>query len=399
MAQDPRQAAQVRWLGAAQLIDVVRSEPGITRAAAAQRLGIGTGGATELVARMRQALLLDETPAPAQGRGRPSTVLGPHAEGPLVLAADLRATDWRLALAGIDGVPQVVTQAEYRAEQLEPVLGQLADAIGRIYRRNSRRVRAIAVAVAGTVSDARLVQFTSRGWNDVDLSVLAAKIPARTNIPLLLGNDATLAGLAEARSGAARFAATALYLIVAQGIGGTLVVGGEPLDGAHGAAGEYGHIPFGDPKLLCPCGARGCWDLTVDGRALAMHRGDEPPDDPVEYAHRLLNAPKRDAATRRAFEAVAASLGRGVGALVNIHDPEVVTLGGLAALLKATAPGVFDDAYRDGLMAFRKGSPPPVRDAEHGEDGPLRGAVTMALDHITSTAGLADWVERLRVRR
>jgi predicted NBD/HSP70 family sugar kinase len=348
---------------------------------------------------MRQALLLDETPAPAQGRGRPTTVLGPHADGPLVLAADLRATDWRLALAGIDGVPQVVTQAEYTTEQLEPVLGQLADAIGRIYRRNSKRLRAIAVAVAGTVSDARLVQFTSRGWNDVDLSVLAAKIPAPANIPLLLGNDATLAGLAEARSGAARFASTALYLIVAQGIGGTLVVSGEPLNGAHGAAGEYGHIPFGDPKLVCPCGARGCWDLTVDGRALARHRGDKAPDDPVEYAHQLLALPRRDASTRRAFEAVAASLGRGVGALVNIHDPEVVTLGGLAALLKATAPEVFDDAYTDGLMAFRKDAPPPVRDAEHGEDGPLRGAVTLALDQITSAAGLADWVERQRVRR
>src|ERR1700754_5316394 len=104
MTQDPRQAAHMRWLGAAQLIAVVRAEPGITRAAAAQQLSIGSGGATELVARMRQARLLDETPAPAQGRGRPTTVLGPHVDGPLVLAADLRATDWRLALAGIDGL-------------------------------------------------------------------------------------------------------------------------------------------------------------------------------------------------------------------------------------------------------------------------------------------------------
>jgi len=94
MAQDPRQPAQVRWLSAAQLIGVVRSAPGITRAAAAQRLGIGSGGATELVGRMRQARLLDETPAPAQGRGRPTTVLGPHVDGPLVLAMDLRAADW-----------------------------------------------------------------------------------------------------------------------------------------------------------------------------------------------------------------------------------------------------------------------------------------------------------------
>jgi predicted NBD/HSP70 family sugar kinase len=395
MAQDPRQAAQMRWLSAAQLIAVVRSEPGITRAAAAQRLGIGSGGATELVARMRQARLLDETPAPAQGRGRPTTVLGPHADGPLVLAMDLRAADWRLALAGIDGVPRVVADGAYAGDELDPVLVQLADAIGAIYRRKSKRLKAIAASVAGTVSGAKLVQFTSRGWNDVDLSVLTAKIPVRAGIRLLVGNDATLAGLAEARTGAARSAATALYLIVAQGIGGTLVVNGEPLTGAHGAAGEYGHIPFGDPKLVCPCGATGCWDLTVDGRALARYRGDKPPADPVGYVHDLVG--KRDGATRRAFEAVAASLGRGAGGLVNLHDPEVVTLGGVAAMLRAAAPDVFDAAYRDGLMAFRKHSPPPVRDAQHGEDGPLHGAVALALDHVTTAAGLADWVGRQRV--
>jgi predicted NBD/HSP70 family sugar kinase len=395
MTQDPRQGAHMRWLGAAQLIDVVRSEPGITRAAAAQRLGIGSGGATELLARMRQARLLDETPAPAQGRGRPTTVLGPHGDGPLVLAADLRVTDWRLALAGIDGLPQPVTQAEYVGDELQPVLAQLADAIAAVYRRKSKRLKAIAVSVAGTVSDARLVQFTSRGWNDVDLGVLTSKLPARARIPLLLGNDATLAGLAEARTGAARSATTALYLIVAQGIGGSLVVNGETLTGAHGAAGEYGHVPFGDPTLVCPCGARGCWDLTVDGRALARHRGDQTPDDPVAYVHDLIG--KRDAATRRAFEAIAASLGRGTGGLVNLHDPEVVTLGGVAAVIRAAAPDAFDTAYRDGLMAFRKHSPPPVRDAEHGEDGPLHGALALALDRVTTAAGLADWVDRQHV--
>jgi predicted NBD/HSP70 family sugar kinase len=203
--------------------------------------------------------------------------------------------------------------------------------------------------------------------------------------------------LAEARTGAARSAATALYLMVAEGVGGTLVVNGEPLTGAHGAAGEYGHVPFGDPALVCPCGARGCWDLTVDGRALARHRGDAQPVDAVEYVHEILGRATRDKSTRRAFEAVAASLGRGTGAFVNVHDPDVVTLGGVAALLRAAAPDVFDDAYRDGLMDFRKDSPPPVRDAEHGEDGPLHGAVALALDHVTTAAELADWAARQRV--
>jgi predicted NBD/HSP70 family sugar kinase len=395
MAQEPRQAAQMRWLGAAQLIGVVRSEPGITRAAAAQRVGIGSGGATELVSRMRQARLLDESPAPAQGRGRPTTVLGAHPDGPLVLAADLRATDWRLALAGIDGVPQVVAQGTYESE-LDLVLAQLGDAIGAVYRRKAKRLRAIAVSVAGPVTGAKLGQFTPRGWHHVDLSALTAKIPDRAGVRLLLGNDATLAGLAEARSGAARSASTALYLMVAEGIGGALIVNGEPLAGATGAAGEYGHVPFGDSALECPCGARGCWDLTVDGRALARHRGDPPPVDAVAYVHELVDSATRDKATRKAFEAVAASLGGGIGAYVNVHDPDVVTLGGVAALLRAAAPKAFDDAYLAGLMAFRKGSPPPVRDAEHGEDGPLYGAAALALDHVTSAVGLSDWVDRQR---
>ncbi|CAN5182425.1 ROK family transcriptional regulator [soil metagenome] len=396
MDSDQRPAAQQRWFGAAQLIGLVRSEPGITRAVAAQKLGIGSGGAADLVARLRRVRLLDETPAPAAGRGRPTTVLGAHPHGPLVLAAELRTGDWRLALAGIDGQPRVVAQAPHTGKAPKRLLSEMAEAIEAVHSlQPPGRIRAISVSVAGTVSDARLVQFTTRGWTDVDLSVLTSQLLDHdlTAIPLLLGNDATLAGLAEARSGAARGAGTALHLIVVVGLGGVLVVNGEPVTGATGAAGEYGHIPFGDSSLICPCGARGCWDLAIDGRALARHLGDPPPEDPVGYAYGVLNAPADDR-TRRAFESVAAALGAGIGGLVNLHDPDVVTLGGLAVPLRASAPRAFDEAYRDGLMAFRKPSAPPVRDGVYGDDGPLHGAAARALDLVTAEVALAQWAQR-----
>lgn len=383
---------EARWSGAARLLDVVRSEPGITRAAAAQRLGIGSGSATDLVARMRRARMVDEAPAPAQGRGRPTTVLGAHPDGPLVLAADLGAHDWRLAVAGIDAVPHVVAAQDISDGDLGVVLRQLADAIGTAYAQHRGRVRAVSVAVAGTVSGTVLTQFTARGWINVDLSVLTETLPAQADVDLLVGNDATLAGLAEARTGAARGAGTALHLIVAVGIGGTLVVDGEPVTGAHGAAGEYGHVPFGDPALTCPCGARGCWDLTIDGRALARLRGDPEPQDPVGYV-RALSTQAPDAATRRAFDGVSASLGRGIAGLVNLHDPDVVTLGGLAAVLRGAAPEPFAHAYLDGLMSFRKPAPPQVLDGSHGEEGPLRGAVARGLDRATAAPALADWAQ------
>ncbi|MGB3481749.1 MAG: ROK family protein [Mycobacterium sp.] len=391
MTQEQRPATQLRWYSATQLLALVRAEPGITRAAAAARLGIGSGGATELLARLRREHLLDELPAPAQGRGRPTTVLVPHRHGPLVLAAEVTAADWRLATAGLDGRPTVIDRGAHTGKELPRLLAELGSAITAAYRRDGDRIGAISVSVAGTVSDSRLVQFSTRGWKDVDLAALTEALPA--DVALLIGNDATLSGLAETRTGAARSAGTALHLIVAVGIGGTLVVDGVPVAGAHGAAGEYGHIPFGDPRLVCPCGARACWDLTVDGRALARHLGDAEPDDPVGYAHAVLDG-ERTAASKGAVEAVATALGAGIGGLVNLHDPDVVTLGGLAVGLRGAAPESFGRAYLEGLMDYRKSAAPPVRDGVLGADAPLHGAILQGLDHVCSEAALAEWARR-----
>jgi predicted NBD/HSP70 family sugar kinase len=393
MADEPGSASQVRWYGAAKLITLVRAEPGVTRAAAARRLRMSSGGAADLVARLRRVHLLDETPAPVAGRGRPTTVLSPHPEGPVVLALDLGPHDWRLAQAGLDGVPRVLAQGRHGRTGQARILDAIAEHIAAAYRSMAGRVCAVSVSVAGTLSDSRLVQFTTRGWRDVDLTALMARLPATAELPLLLGNDATLSGLAEARSGQARGAGTVLHLIVMVGLGGTLVVGGEPVGGSHGAAGEYGHIPFGDPALECPCGAPGCWDLTVDGRALARHLGDPPPADPVAYAQDLLDAPSAPG-MQAAFDAVATSLGSGIAGLVNLHDPAVVTLGGLAPALRAAASEVFDEAYLGGLMTYRKTAPPPVRDGMLGADAALFGAAAMALDEVTTEAALADWAKR-----
>ncbi|MEU7908258.1 ROK family protein [Actinoplanes sp. NPDC049118] len=383
-----RRAEQARWHTASQVLAWLRENPGGTRAALARDLQLASGLATELTGRLRALSLLAETPAPPQGRGRPTTILGPHPQGPVVLAVDVRMADWRYAVAGLDGRPYDVTGARHATRDPAAVLGCVRRALEAARARYGDRLRAVAVAVAGTIHDGRLAQSATLGWRDVDLTVLTAG----TTLPLLPGNDAILAGVAEARTGAAVGAGAALHLMVEVGIGGAFTVYGRPATGAHGAAGEYGHQPYGDRALLCPCGARGCWDLDVDGRALARHLGEPAPSDPRGYARQVLD--RGDPAARRALETVAAALGAGIGALVNVHDPDTVTLGGLAAPLRAAAPGTFARAYDQGLMAFHRGQPPPVVDAAHGDDGALRGAAIVALDHVTSEAALAQWSAR-----
>jgi hypothetical protein len=72
-----------------------------------------------------------------------------------------------------------------------------------------------------------------------------------------------------------------------------------------------------------------------------------------------------------------------------------VTLGGLAAPLRAAAGAAFTTAFTDGLMTFRRAGPPPVRPAALGDDAALHGAAATALDTVLTEESLSRWA-RLR---
>jgi predicted NBD/HSP70 family sugar kinase len=382
-------AQAARWQGALQLLGAVRQRPGITRAAAARALGLTTGSATEITARLRALALLDERPVPTGARGRPTMALHCSGQGPLVAAVDIRHEGWQMALADLEGVLTPVAAHPHRDRSPEAVLRDVRAVLTAAHRRHGRRLRIVSVAVAGTVQDHQLVQASTLGWTQVDLAALLAGPSAA--LPLLIGNDATLAGVAEARRAAAADSRAVLHLTAEVGIGGVLVVDGQAVTGATGAGGEFGHLPFGNPALACPCGAHGCWDLEVDGRAMARHLGAPPPRDPRSYAAATLERAPTDPAAAQALQQCAGALGAGAAGLVNALDPDLVTLGGLAAQLHTASPEPMIHAYRAGLMSFRRQAPPPLRPAELGSDGPLTGAAEVGLDHLLTAQSLAEW--------
>src|SRR4051794_8169858 len=108
-----RRAQETRWHTASQVLAWLRLHPGATRAALAHDLQLTTGLATELTGRLRALSLLAESPAPPQGRGRPTTVLGAHPDGPVVLAAEIRMADWRYAVTALDGRVLGITGARH----------------------------------------------------------------------------------------------------------------------------------------------------------------------------------------------------------------------------------------------------------------------------------------------
>jgi predicted NBD/HSP70 family sugar kinase len=365
------------------LVSLAHARPGLTRAQAVREVGLSSGRAVDLVARLDALRLLAERPAEGSGRrGRPTTELVAHPDGPLVAAVSLRHDLWQACVAELGGAIVAEASGEHDAAQ-EPTLRAMAGALRGFRRRFGPRIAAVVVAAPGVIRGGVVLQASNLGWRDVDLRPLWPR-PA---VPVVAGNDATFAGWAERIRGAARGYASALHLHVDSGLGGVNLAADSPAPIDTDLAGEFGHMPFGNPRLACECGASGCWDLMVDGRALARELGAAEPRDPARY----LTSRLADPAARRALGALARALGRGAAGLVNALDPAVVTLGGSAAELLATRPDAFRRAYLGGLMAFRRDAPVPVVPAALGDDGSLIGAVEVGFARVLTRSGVDAW--------
>lgn len=159
-------------------------------------------------------------------------------------------------------------------------------------------------------------------------------VSARVGLPVLVDNDGNAHGLGEHRFGAGRGTQSLLLVSLGTGVGGALVVGGQPLRGAHGFAGELGHVTVVEDGPLCSCEAHGCLEAFAGGQALArvgmrIAAARELAGGMPVTAKHLVDAalggdPAAIGAVGDAGIAIAAALRR----MLPAFDPEVVVLGG-----------------------------------------------------------------------
>jgi len=161
-------------------------------------------------------------------------------------------------------------------------------------------------------------------------------------VPACLGNDASLAALAENVYGAGQGTDNMVYVTVSTGIGGGIIANGELYNGGVGTAGEIGHTILQVDGLTCSCGGRGCletfaagWALAEKARAsiaqgqdsIALQLADGEPDK--ISAETLFQAADRgDSLSRTILDDGARYLGVGLASLAIMIDPEVIVIGG-----------------------------------------------------------------------
>jgi len=243
-----------------------------------------------------------------------------------VLALDLGGTDLKAARALADGTLEGFSRRPSRVEESrEAPFAAMREAAAGLAAGDA--ARAVGLGCPGVIDPlcGALVDRTAHlpHWRDLPLREELEKIFGR---PVAVDNDANLAALAEHTLGAARGSRVSITITLGTGIGCGIVVEGRLLRGAHGGAGELGHVPLGGGEP-CTCGVPGCAEPEASASGLlrrARAAGIEAADAAGVFDH----AAAGDATAGRLVAGMADRLGALIATVVDVIDPEVVVVGG-----------------------------------------------------------------------
>ena len=222
-----------------------------------------------------------------------------------------------------------------------------------------------------------------RGWDGV---VVPDVLEQRLGIPVYVDNDVNLGALAEVRLGAARGRRDVVYLRVAHGVGGGLIIGGDIFHGRSGIAGEIGHMIMADDGPLCRCGNRGCLETFVGGAVLLAEL--QPSHGHLTMRDMITRAEEGDPDCRRVIADAGAYLGRAAANVCNLFDPELVVVGGQLAEAGALLLDPLRAVLAERVLPSTAG-PVDVVEAELGAAAEVRGALSVALDRASIAGSLA----------
>ncbi|WP_328413284.1 ROK family protein [Streptomyces violaceus] len=303
-----------------------------------------------------------------------------------VIALDVGGTGMKAALAGPGGeVLHRSRRATGRDQGPDAVVAGILDFVTELHAYGAEHfgppAAAAGVVVPGIVDEARgvAVYAANLGWRDVPLRDLLAE---RLGVPVALGHDVRTGALAEGRVGAGRGADRFLFVALGTGIAGGIGVEGRVESGAHGFAGEIGHIVVRPQGAPCPCGQRGCLERFASAAAVSeawAKASGAPAADAADCAKAVeCGDPRARAVWQQAIDALA----DGLVTALTLLDPRTLIIGGGLAEAGETLFAPLREAVRH-RITFQK--QPSIVPAALGDGAGCLGAGLLAWDLLDRT--------------
>lgn len=219
------------------------------------------------------------------------------------------------------------------------ILQDIADAIlAKMEERSidKKDVIGAGMGVPGPVDAKGIVhKCVNLGWGEMNV---ADDLSAKLGFPVKAGNDANVAALGELWQGGGKGYRNMVAVTLGTGVGGGVIIEGQMIAGATGAAGEIGHIHVEDEETeVCGCGKKGCLEQYASATGivrLAQRRlaKDDKPSILRENevgGKAVWDAVKSgDELAIEVAEQFGEYLGKGLASIADVVNPEVFVIGG-----------------------------------------------------------------------
>jgi len=216
---------------------------------------------------------------------------------------------------------------------------RIGDALERLVGSERGALAAVGCGTPGPLDRDRgvIVHSPNQAWRDVPIGPWLSE---RVGAPVVIDDDARTGALGEAVLGAGAGADPVVYLTISSGIGSGIVLGGTLVAGAHGLAGEIGHLVVDREGPRCACGNRGCVEAFASGGGIARRArlawphattADGRPA-PRSAADVFRAARRGDPEARRLTDEASWALALGFASLAAVLDPGVIVVGGSVGL-------------------------------------------------------------------
>ena len=191
-----------------------------------------------------------------------------------------------------------------------------------------------------------------------------------------LENDANAAAWGEAVAGAAKGTTNSIMITLGTGVGGGIIIDNKVYSGFNYAGAELGHIVIEVNGAQCSCGRKGCWEAYSSATGLIRMTKEKIEECEREGRPTLMKKiaeEKGKVSGRTAFDAKRAGdeaaaevvdkyvlyLAEGLSNIVNIFQPEVVSLGGGVSnegdyLLDLLMPRIRERVYGGNIVLATK---------------------------------------------
>lgn len=190
------------------------------------------------------------------------------------------------------------------------------------------KIKEIGIAVPGTIKGTAIIKSVNLGVKNYNL---IDNLKKQINIPINIRNDAKCAAIAENKIGALKDYNRSIFLTLGTGIGGAVIINNELLDTGELSGCEFGHMIIQKDGIKCNCGKNGCFEKYASMKALKNNLRSALGVDEKTRGQELLDYLRKNPDNEQInniIDEYIEYLSIGVSNLINIFEPEAVSIGG-----------------------------------------------------------------------